>query len=34
MASTTSEKDNDVVRHGDMIVTPKKLISDKFKELA
>jgi hypothetical protein len=34
MKTTTSEKDNEYVKEGNMYVTPKKLISDKRKEMA
>lgn len=34
MKTSTSERDNEIVRLGDQIVTPKKLITDKFKEVA
>ena len=34
MKSTTSERDNEIVKYNDQIVTPKRLITDKFKELA
>lgn len=34
MKSSTSERENDIVKHNDQIVTPKRLITDKTKELA
>lgn len=34
MKTTTSEKDNEYVKEGSIYVTPKRLISDKRKDMA
>lgn len=34
MKSTTSERENEYIREGNTFVTPKRLITDKMKELA